>query len=37
MIIDIIDGRVDRYFDEDIGLSLFKFYNNYKNLKLMEY
>lgn len=25
MIINIIDGRVDRYFDEDIGLNLFKF------------
>ncbi len=25
MIINIIDGRVDRYFDDDIGLNLFKF------------
>lgn len=25
MIITIIDGKVDRYFDEDIGLNLFKF------------
>lgn len=25
MIIDIIDGKVDRYFDEEIGLNLFKF------------
>jgi hypothetical protein len=25
MIINIIDGRVDRYFDEDIGLNLMKF------------
>ena len=25
MVINIIDGRVDRYFDEDIGLNLFKF------------
>ena len=25
MIIEIIDGRVDRYFDEEIGLNLFKF------------
>ena len=25
MIITIIDGRVDRYFDEDVGLNLFKF------------
>lgn len=25
MIINIIDGRVDRYFDEEIGLNLFKF------------
>lgn len=25
MIIDIIDGNVDRYFDEDVGLNLFKF------------
>ena len=25
MIINIIDGRVDRYFDEDVGLNLFKF------------
>ena len=25
MIINIIDGKVDRYFDEDIGLNLFKF------------
>ena len=25
MVIDIIDGRVDRYFDEEIGLNLFKF------------
>ena len=25
MIINIIDGNVDRYFDEEIGLNLFKF------------
>ena len=25
MIIEIIDGRVNRYFDEEIGLNLFKF------------
>ena len=25
MIINIIDGSVDRFFDEDIGLNLFKF------------
>ncbi len=25
MFIDIIDGKVDRYFDEEIGLNLFKF------------
>ena len=25
MFIEIIDGKVDRYFDEDIGLNLFKF------------
>lgn len=25
MVINIIDGKVDRYFDEDIGLNLFKF------------
>lgn len=25
MIINIIDGRVDRYFDEEIGLNLFEF------------
>ena len=25
MIITIIDGKVDRYFDEEIGLNLFKF------------
>jgi hypothetical protein len=25
MIINIIDGKVDRYFDEDIGLNLMKF------------
>ena len=25
MIITIIDGSVDRYFDEEIGLNLFKF------------
>ena len=25
MVIDIIDGKVDRYFDENIGLNLFKF------------
>lgn len=25
MIINIIEGRVDRYFDEEIGLNLFKF------------
>lgn len=25
MVVHIIDGKVDRYFDEDIGLNLFKF------------
>ncbi len=25
MIINIINGKVDRYFDEDVGLNLFKF------------
>ncbi len=25
MVITIIDGKVDRYFDEEIGLNLFKF------------
>lgn len=25
MVINIIDGKVDRYFDEDIDLNLFKF------------
>ena len=25
MIINIIDGKVERYFDENIGLNLFKF------------
>lgn len=25
MVIDVIDGVVDRYFDEEIGLNLFKF------------
>ena len=25
MVIDVIDGTVDRYFDEEIGLNLFKF------------
>ena len=25
MVIDVIDGEVDRYFDEEIGLNLFKF------------
>ena len=25
MVIHVIDGKVDRYFDEDIGLNLFKF------------
>ncbi len=25
MVINIIDGEVDRYFDEDVGLNLFKF------------
>ena len=25
MIINIIDGKVDRYFDEEIGLNIFKF------------
>lgn len=25
MVINIIDGTVDRYFNEDIGLNLFKF------------
>lgn len=25
MVINIIDGSVDRYFDEEIGLNLFKF------------
>ncbi len=27
MIINIIDGEVDRYHDEEIGLNLFKFQN----------
>lgn len=26
MVISIIDGKVDRYFDEEIGLNLFKFF-----------
>ena len=25
MVITIIDGRVDRYFDEEVGLNLFQF------------
>ena len=25
MVIDVIDGEVDRYFDEEVGLNLFKF------------
>lgn len=25
MVISIIEGNVDRYFDEEIGLNLFKF------------
>lgn len=25
MIINIIDGKVDRYFDEEVGLNLFEF------------
>lgn len=25
MVINIIDGKVDRYFDENVGLNLFKF------------
>ena len=25
MVINIIDDKVDRYFDEEIGLNLFKF------------
>ena len=25
MVINIIDGNVDRYFDEEVGLNLFKF------------
>ena len=25
MVIQIIDGKVDRYFDEEVGLNLFKF------------
>ena len=25
MVINIIDGKVDRYFDKEIGLNLFKF------------
>ena len=25
MVIEIIDGKVDRYFDEEIGLNLFRF------------
>lgn len=25
MVINIIDGSVDRYFDEEVGLNLFKF------------
>ena len=27
MVINIIEGNVDRYFDEEIGLNLFKFLN----------
>ena len=27
MVINIIEGHVDRYFDEEIGLNLFKFLN----------
>lgn len=27
MVINIIDGSVDRYFDEEIGLNLFKFFD----------
>lgn len=26
MVITVIHGKVDRYFDEEIGLNLFKFY-----------
>lgn len=25
MVITVIDGKVDRYYDEDVGLNLFKF------------
>lgn len=25
MVINIIDGKVDRYYDEEVGLNLFKF------------
>ena len=25
MIIEIIEGKIDRYFDQEIGLNLFKF------------
>lgn len=25
MVINIIDGKVDRYFDEEVGLNLYKF------------
>ena len=33
MIINIIDGKVDRYFDEEIGLNLFQFEGNNGNIK----
>ena len=25
MVVEVIDGQVDRAFDEDVGLNLFKF------------
>ena len=25
MVVTVIDGRVDRYYDEDVGLNLFRF------------
>ena len=25
MVVTVIDGKIDRYYDEDVGLNLFKF------------
>ena len=25
MVVTVIDGKLDRYYDEDVGLNLFKF------------